>query len=342
MKFRFGIIGCGRIAPRHVAAIKSLEGCEVVAGCDNVPEILDQFCEEHGVTKKYTDYHDLLKDKNVDVVVICTPSGLHAQMTIDAAKAKKHVVTEKPMAMELKDADAMIKACEDNKVRLFVVKQNRYNPPVVKLFNALKKGRFGKLLYLNTNVLWCRPQSYYDMAEWRGSAEQDGGILLNQASHHVDLLRWIGGEVKSVYAKLDTIDHDIEVPDIALIIMKFKNGAYGTITATNCTYPKNMEGSVTVLGTKGCAKVGGFAVNKIDHWDFQDYENDDEMIMDSSTLPPDVYGFGHKEVYKNVVGSLRTGKNAFVDGFEGRTSLELIEAIYESAKSSKEVEIDKK
>jgi predicted dehydrogenase len=331
-----GLVGCGRISEKHLEAIKQLNTCKLTAVCDINEERAKKAAEQTGCTY-YTDYEEMLKDKNINLISVCTPSGLHPKHTIMAAKYKKHVLTEKPMALKTKDADEMIRVCKEQGVKLFVVKQNRYNPPIQKAYEALKKGRFGKLLLLNTTVRWARPQEYYDQDEWRGTKEMDGGVLMNQASHHVDLLQWFGGPVESVFAKAGTLDHDIEVDDTAIVVLKFKSGALGIIEATTCTFPKNLEGSLTILGTKGSVKVGGFAVNKIDTWDFKDYENDDELIYKHSTVPPNVYGFGHAEVYKNVAGSILNNKDQFVDGEEGRKSLELINAIYKSAEEGREV-----
>jgi len=333
---KFAIVGCGRISDKHIEAIKKIPSAELVGICDSNREKADMTAKNSNV-QVYYDYSEMLEKTDADVIDICTPSGLHCEMTIEAAKAGKHVMTEKPMALKLSDADLMLKTCRENNVQLFVVKQNRYNPPIVKLYGALKKGRFGKLFLLNTTVRWSRPQEYYDRDSWRGTKKMDGGVLLNQASHHIDLLLWLGGPVKSVFAITDTLNHNIEVEDIGVAILNFENGAIGVIETTTCIYPKNMEGSLSVFGEKGSAKVGGVAVNKIDHWDFSDYENDDELIVKHSTNPPNVYGFGHIEYIKNVIGAIQNNKVGLVDGEEGRKSLELIEAIYKSAETGKKI-----
>ena len=333
-----GIVGCGRISGKHFEAINKLENCGIVAVCDIVEERAKELANKAGC-EYYTNYAEMLNKADINVVSVCTPSGLHAQHTIMAANKKKHVITEKPMAMNLKDADEMIRVCKENEIKLFVVKQNRYNPPVLKVYEALKKGRFGKLLLLNTTVRWARPQEYYDQDEWRGTKEMDGGVLMNQASHHIDLLQWFGGPVKSVYAKLETLNHNINVEDTGIVVLKFEGGALGIIEATTCTFPKNLEGSLTILGEKGSVKIGGFAVNKVDTWEFKDYENDDELIHKHSTVPENVYGFGHIEFYKNVVGSLINNKDQFIDGEEGKKSLKLIQAIYKSSEEKREVKL---
>lgn len=334
-----GLVGCGRISEKHLEAISQLKDCKLIAVCDVIKERAKNIAEKFNC-EYYTNYEDMLKNSDINLISVCTPSGLHAKHTIMAAKMKKHVLTEKPMALNTKDADEMIRICKENNIKLFVVKQNRYNPPVLKAYEALKKGRFGKLLLLNTTVRWTRPQEYYDQDEWRGTKEMDGGVLMNQASHHIDLLQWFGGPVKSVFAKVATLNHNIEVDDTAIAVLKFKNGAVGVVEATTCAFPKNLEGSLTILGEKGSVKIGGVAVNKIDTWEFKNYENDDELINKFSTVPPNVYGFGHAEVYKNVIGSILNNKEQFIDGEEGKKSLELIEAIYKSAEEKREVFLD--
>lgn len=333
----FGLVGCGRIGERHAEILTKLKGARLIAVCDPKKEQADNFSKKYN-TKTYYDYRELLKDSDVDIISVCTPTGLHAKIVIDGAKASKHIITEKPMALNSADAKNMIKECEKANVKLFVVKQNRYNPPVMKAYEALKKGRFGKLVLLNTTVRWSRPQEYYDQDSWRGTLAMDGGVFMNQASHHIDLLRWFGGPVNSVFAKIDTFTHKIEVEDTGVAILKFQNGALGIIEATTCVYPKNLEGSLTIIGEKGTAKIGGFAVNKIDVWDFKNYENEDELITKSSVVPPDI-GFSHREFFKNVIGSIKTNKDPLLDGIEGLKTLELIEAIYESARTGKEVKL---
>ncbi|MDP7115960.1 MAG: Gfo/Idh/MocA family oxidoreductase [Candidatus Woesearchaeota archaeon] len=337
-KIRIGVAGCGRVAPYHFHAIKSIDDCELVAVCDAQKDLADKAAKEQN-TKGYYDYGAFLKDKNIDVVSICTPHGLHADMAIKAAQAGKHIITEKPMAMNVADADAMIKAAKDNDVKLFVIKQNRYNPPVVKLKEALNQGRFGKLVLLNTTVRWTRPQEYFDMDKWRGTKEMDGGVFMNQASHHIDLVQWMGGDVKSVFAYGGTRTHKLDVEDTAVGVIKFKSGAMGVIEATTCTYPKNIEGSLTVLGEKGSVKVGGFAVNKIDIWEFSDHKMEDDWVKEMKTEPPNVYGFGHLELYKDLVNCLLNNKEAMMEGNEGRKSLELVMALYKSMQTGKEVSL---
>lgn len=336
-KIKFAIIGCGNVAPKHAESLKKIAHAELAVVCDKNEDRAKSFAEKYDCGY-YTDYKELLKkEKDVDCISACTPHVNHAEITINSANAGKHVITEKPMAMNLEEADKMIAACKKNNVKLFVVKQNRYNEPIKKLKEALGKGRFGKIFYGNTTVYWNRPQGYYDQEPWRGT-KTDGGVLMNQASHHIDMLRWLMGDVKAIKATTGTLTHKIESEDIGLVILKFKNGALGTIVATTCVFPHNLEGSVTIMGTKGTVKVGGVALNKMDMWNFEDWNNDDEIIKTAHN-PPNVYAFGHLEYLKDVVESIEKNTPPKVDGEEGRKTLKLITKIYESAKSNKEIEL---
>jgi predicted dehydrogenase len=241
------------------------------------------------------------------------------------------------MALTLDDADSMIRACDENGIRLFVVKQNRYNLPVQQLKKALDDNRFGKLVLGTVRVRWCRPQEYYDQDSWRGTWKYDGGVLTNQASHHIDLLEWCMGDVESVFAKSVTALVDIEAEDTAVVTLKFQNGALGIIEATTAVRPKDLEGSISIMGETGSVEIGGFAVNEIKHWNFKDTIQSDNNINDFSVNPPNIYGFGHKAYYEHVVDCISNDKKALVDGLVGRKSLELINAIYESIETGKEV-----
>ncbi len=338
---KFGLIGCGRISEKHVNAINQCEGARIVAVCDK-DEVNAKTLALKLQCRWYSDHKEMLAKEDLDIADICTPNDTHASVAVDVANAGKHVLTEKPMALNVRDCNRMIEACKKNNVRLFVVKQNRFNPPIVKLREALDKGRFGKLVLGNVTVRWARPQEYYDKNEWHGTSDKDGGMLFTQASHHVDMLQWIMGEVHSVKANVATLTHNIETEDTAAVVVKFKNGALGIVEATTCTFPKNMEGSITILGEKGTAKIGGMAMNKIDHWEFSDFENEDENIKGYATNPPNVYGYGHNEVVRHVVNSLLGNGPSVSDvsGKEGKKSVELIQAIYESASTGKEVFLD--
>jgi predicted dehydrogenase len=267
-----------------------------------------------------------------------TPSGVHATNVVELARYGKHFVVEKPMALTLDDADRMIRVCDEAGVKLFVVKQNRYNLPVQKLREALEAGRFGKLVMGTVRVRWCRDQKYYDQDAWRGTWKFDGGVFANQASHHVDLLEWMLGDVESVFAYSTTRLVDVETEDTGIAVLKFRNGALGVIEATTATRPRDLEGSISVLGERGTVEIGGFAVNAMKVWDFVDRDaRDDEVVAQYRENPPNVYGYGHHAYLRHVVECLRLNRKALVDGLEGRRSLELIMAIYESIETGREV-----
>jgi UDP-N-acetyl-2-amino-2-deoxyglucuronate dehydrogenase len=334
--FRIALVGCGRISKNHFDAIAKVEGLAISAVCDEIEARAKAAGEALGVPW-FTDYAKLLREAPCEAVTIATPSGLHPAHGIAAAKAGKHVICEKPMATRLQDADALVKACDDAKVLLFVVKQNRLNLPVQLLKRAIDKGRFGRIYVANTTVWWARPQEYYDQAPWRGTWEFDGGAFLNQASHYVDLMQWLVGPVDSVMAKTATLARRIEAEDTGIAVLKYRSGALGSIQVSMLTYPKNLEGSITILGEKGAVKIGGTAVNKVEHWTFADTDPDDAQVEQANTAPPNVYGFGHEAYYRNVLAVLRGESRPDTDGRGGRKSLELVLAIYESAKTGREV-----
>lgn len=334
---KFVLIGCGRISERHFEAISQISDAEIIACCDVIEERAKNAAQKYKIEKYYTDYVKMLDTEKPDAVLICGPSGLHPQMGIEAANRGFHVVTEKPMGINLNQADSLIKACDQNKVNLFVVKQNRLNPPIQLLKKAIDKGRFGRIFSANATVRWTRPQSYYDLAKWRGTWEFDGGAFLNQASHYFDLLYWLIGPIDSVMSQTATLNHNIEVEDMGMGIIKFRNGALGMVEVTMNTFPRNLEGSITVMGENGTVKIGGIAVNKIEHWEFKDYDDDDRLVNDTTTMPSSVYGFGHTGFLSNVVEVLQGKAEPKTDGRDGRKSLEMILAMYESARTGKMV-----
>ncbi|HEX9249504.1 MAG TPA: Gfo/Idh/MocA family oxidoreductase [Gemmatimonadaceae bacterium] len=334
--FRVALVGCGRISKNHFEAIDQVEGLDLAAVCDADPERAAQAGAQWNV-QHYTSYEKMLKESKADVITIATPSGLHPDQGVEAARAGKHVVMEKPMAISLTGADALVHACDKAGVQLFVVKQNRLNPPVQLLKRAIDKNRFGRIYMASCTVHWARPQEYYDQAPWRGTWEFDGGAFMNQASHYVDLIQWVMGPVESVMAKTATLARRIETEDSGIAILKFRSGALGMIQVTMLAYPRNLEGSLTILGEKGSAKIGGTAVNKIEHWEFAEHDDDDKQVEAANTNPPNVYGLGHQGYYRNVLAVLRGEAKPDTDGRAGRKSLELILGIYESAKSGKEV-----
>ena len=338
---KFALLGCGRIAKRHseLLGLKQIKGAELVAVCDIDLKKAEKIGNTFSVPY-FSDMHEMMSRTDIDVVSILTESGLHAQHVIELAKYQKHLVVEKPMALTIEDADAMIRVCDEKNIKLFVVKQNRFNVPVVKLREALEGQRFGKLVMGTVRVRWCRPQAYYDQDQWRGTWRFDGGVLTNQASHHIDLLEWMMGDVESVYAMSRTALVDIEAEDTAIVTLKFANGALGVIEATTACRPKDLEGSLSILGEKGTVEIGGFAVNEMKVWNFSNSEDQDENIMNEySVNPPNVYGFGHQAYYEHVVDSITNDKKHLVDGLAGRKSLELINAIYESIETHKPVNL---
>ena len=336
---KFALVGCGRISRKHVSVLQEIEQASLVAVCDIIEQRAKATAEPLGIPY-YTDYHRMLKREKIDVVNILTPSGLHGRHVLDIVEYGLQIVVEKPMALTLEDADRMIEACDRTGVKLFVVKQNRYNLAVQQLKKALDKGRFGKLVLGTVRVRWCRDQAYYDQDAWRGTWALDGGVLTNQASHHIDLLEWCMGEVESVFAMTATRLVDIEVEDTGVALLKFTSGALGIIEATNATRPKDLEGSISILGEHGAVEIAGFAVNEIRTWQFDHEDEQDKDIWTRyNQNPPDVYGFGHKLFLEDVIHSINSNTRGLVDGFEGRKSLELINAIYESVESGREVRL---
>jgi len=336
---KFALVGCGRIAKRHSDLLGhgEIAGAQLVAVCDldadRAKVIAGKFDVPH-----FTDMHEMMQKIEPDVVSVLTDSGSHADVVVSLAPYGKHIVVEKPIALTLDDVDRMITTCDRNGVKLFVVQQNRFNVPVVKLREALDEGRFGKLVMGTVRVRWCRTQEYYDQDKWRGTWERDGGVISNQAIHHVDLLSWMMGDVESVFAKSSTALVDIETEDTAAVIVRFRNGALGIIEATTATRPTDLEGSISVLGEKGTVEIGGFAVNEMKVWNFTEaQDNDAETLEKYSVNPPNVYGFGHKAYYDHVVDCVVNKKQQLVDGLEGRKGLELISAIYESVETGQEV-----
>jgi len=355
-RIRIALVGCGRISRNHIKAIATHhERAELVALCDTQPERLQQAhqlvaeaAQEHPAAAispaTFTNYAELLMAAqsgpiSPDLVVLATPSGLHPGQVIAAAEAGLHVCTEKPMATRWADGVSMVKACDQACVRLFVVKQNRFNSTLQLVKSQLQAGRFGRLSMVAVNVFWQRPQSYYDQDSWRGTWEFDGGALMNQASHYVDLLDWLVGPVQSVSASIATLGRSIEVEDTAALQLRWRNGALGTMAVTMLTYPKNLEGSITLLGETGSVKIGGPAVNQIKHWAFADQSPDDALVEQASYETTSVYGFGHLPFYANVLDTLQGQAEALCDGREGLRSLELLIGAYRSARDNTSIHL---
>ena len=338
-RIRFALAGCGRIANNHFESVKKhSERCELTDVCDIDPKALHAAVDKTGA-RGHASFRSMLSESTADCVVLTTPSGLHPQQAIDAARAGFDVMTEKPMATRWHDALSMVRACDEAGVRLFVVKQNRRNPTLKLLKRAVAEGRFGRIYTVGVNVFWSRPQSYYDSAAWRGTWEFDGGAFMNQASHYVDLLDWIAGPVESVMAYTGTLARNIEVEDTGVAVLKWRSGAMGSINVTMLTYPRNLEGSIVILGEKGSVRIGGLAVNEIQHWDFAVPHEMDSAVTDASYNTTSVYGFGHPLYYDNVISTMRGEAQAETDGREGLKSVELLIAMYLSARDGKRINL---
>jgi len=336
-RIRFALVGCGRISKNHVAAIEAhAERSELVDVCDAAPEALKATVAKTGA-RGHSSLSTLLDSTTADCVILATPSGLHSAQTIQIAGAGLHVMTEKPMATRWRDGLQMVDACDRAGVHLFVVKQNRRNATLQLLKQAIERGRFGRIYSVAVNVFWTRPQGYYDSANWRGTWEFDGGAFMNQASHYIDLLDWLIGPIESVMAYTGTLARNIQVEDTGVATLQWRNGALGTLNVTMLTYPKNLEGSITILGETGTVRVGGVAVNEIQHWEFADQAPEDADITNASYATSSVYGFGHPLYYDNVIETLRGEAQPETDGREGLKTLELLIALYLSARDGKRI-----
>ncbi len=335
---KFAFVGCGAISKKHAAALSRLEEAELVGVCDLNPEAARKLAQEQDVPH-FTDPLKMVEQTEADVVSILTPSGSHSQNVLDLMETGVHFVVEKPMALRLDLADEIIRGCAEHGVKLFVVQQNRFNPPVQALKGALDAGRFGKLVLGTVRVRWCRPQKYYDAVGWRGTWALDGGVVANQASHHIDMLEWLMGQVESVMAMTQTRLADIEAEDTAVALLRFTSGALGIIEATTATRPRDLEGSISILGETGSVEIGGFFMNQLKTWQFTQPLPEDESIMAEQGQNPDVFAWNHTEYLRDVVNAIRNGTRGLVEGLEGRRSLELIMAIYESAETGQEVHL---
>lgn len=338
-KVRFALVGCGRISSNHIDAIATHgERAELVDVCDIVPEAARAAAERSGA-RPHRSLKEMLATTSADAVILTTPSGLHSMQAVSVAGSGRHVVTEKPMATSWRDGLKMVRACDEANVRLFVVKQNRKNATLQLLKRAIEAGRFGRIYMVNINVFWTRPQEYYDAAKWRGTWEMDGGALMNQASHYVDLLDWLIGPVESLHAYTATLARRIEAEDTAVVSLKWRSGALGSVNVTMLTWPKNLEGSITILGERGTVRIGGVAVNEIQHWDFAEPHEDDARIAEASYATASVYGFGHPLYYDNVINVLRGEAEPETDGREGLRSLQVLIGAYRSAGEGRRVSL---
>lgn len=328
-KVKFGIIGCGHIAKTHAEEIMALPRAELTAFCDTDPQALQSFTSRYGV-KGYREYRKMLDDKDIDVIIICTPSGLHAEMGVMAARSGKHVLVEKPMALTLEDADRLIKACEEEGVLLSVVLQNRFKSSFQMLKSAVEEGRFGKFSHAAITVRWNRNDAYYSNNPWRGKKTTDGGVLMNQAIHSIDILNWLMGQVDSIFAYTATRYRPIESEDVGVAVIKFKSGALGVIEAASTVYPRNLEETIAVFGEKGTVVIGGIKTGEIKTWQFsEDSEEDKTLPMDAEVTGSKKPG--HRAILQDMVKAIETGSSLAVDGREGRKALEIILGAYRSA-----------
>ena len=336
---KLGLIGCGRIAKRHseLLGLNQIKGAELAAVCDNVFDKAKKIGLLFDVPA-YADMDEMMQKQSIDVVSVLTESGNHAKHVIKLSEYGKHIMVEKPMALTTEDTENMIYACDATNIKLFIIKQNRFNVPVVKLKEALDAGRFGNLILGTVRVRWARHQAYYDQDPWRGTWAMDGGVLTNQASHHVDMLEWMMGDVESVFAKITTALADVETEDTAIVTLKFKNGALGIIEATTATRPANLEGSISILGEKGTVVIGGVAVNEMQTWMFEDEQDGDaDVSTEYSVNPPNVYGFGHQAYYEHVVHCVVNGGANLVDGLQGHKSVESVSYTHLTLPTNREV-----
>ena len=335
-KIKFAIIGCGAIANKHVTALGRLQNAQIVGGYDLDFKAAKAFEEKNSIPM-FDTIQELMKTKDPQVLIILTPSGSHSGNILELIPFKKHFVVEKPLALRLDQIDQILFECDQIGTKIFVVQQNRFNPPIQKLKDAIDSGRFGKMVMGTVRVRWCRDQNYYNQKHWRGTWAYDGGVLANQASHHIDILIWMMGEVESVMAKTTTRLVDIEAEDTGVAILKFKNGALGVIEATTATRPKDIEGSISILGEKGFVEIGGFFMNELKTWNFSKSQEIDNIIWEKYCKVPNEKAWSHTGFFKDVINALNNDKKGMTDGLEGRKSVELINAIYESAETGKEV-----
>ncbi|MBW2618166.1 MAG: Gfo/Idh/MocA family oxidoreductase [Deltaproteobacteria bacterium] len=335
---RFTILGCGAIARKHIAALERLDGAELVGVCDIDQQAAERLGQETS-RPSFTDPRQMIAQTGAEVLSVLTPSGLHARNVLDLIDTGVHFVVEKPLALRLDMADEIIRGCAERNKKLFVVQQNRLNPPIQALKRALDEGRFGKLVLGAVRVRWCRTQEYYEAKPWRGTWALDGGVATNQASHHIDMLEWLLGQVESVMAMTETRLAKIEAEDTAVALFRFTCGALGVVEATTATRPSDLEGSLSILGEKGSVEVGGFFMNQLKTWQFAEQRPEDETIFETHGANPDLFAWNHTEYLRDVIKAIQTGGKGLVEGLEGRRSLELITAIYESAETEQEVHL---
>lgn len=332
---KYALIGCGRISPNHIAAAVK-NGLDIAGICDTRAERTQEKAQMCGLenVRQYTDYREMLEKEKPELAAVCTESGSHAKIALDCLDAGCNLIIEKPVALSLADADAVISRADEKGLKVCVSHQNRFNRSVRKIREALEQDRFGRMYYGTVHVRWCRDRGYYSGAKWRGTWEQDGGALMNQCIHSIDLLRWMmGDEIDTVTGMTDRLGHPyIEAEDLGMALVKFKNGAYGIIEGTTDIYPRNLEETLCLFGERGTVRAGGTSLNRIEEWRFADGQEDAAHVMESCQEdPPDVYGFGHTPLYADMAGAIRDGRQPLVDARAGRRALELVLAVYRSA-----------
>ncbi|MDN4495144.1 Gfo/Idh/MocA family protein [Ureibacillus aquaedulcis] len=344
MSLRYAIIGCGRISPNHIAA--ALEnGLEIVGLCDLLPENMDDKISKFDLlesTPKYTNYKELLEKEKPELIAICTESGKHGQIALDCLEAGSNLIIEKPIALSLEEADAIIAKAKEKNLKVSACHQNRFNKSIQKIRQAVEDERFGRLLHGTAHIRWNRGEDYYKQALWRGTWEQDGGALMNQCIHNIDLLRWMmGDEIVEVVGMTDNMKHHfIEAEDLGMALIKFASGSYGIVEGTTNIFPNNLEETLYIFGDKGTVKAGGKSVNLIEEWNFADTLDDpDEVKATYQENPPSVYGFGHKPLYADVIDAIQNDRDPYVTAEDGRRALELVLAIYKSAAEGKSVKL---
>lgn len=345
-KLRYALIGCGRISPNHVmAAVNHQEDLEFVAMCDlSEKRLVEKMALlSAGIRPRcYTDYQEMLQKENPQVVAVATDSGKHFAIALDCICAGCNVIVEKPLALSMDDARTLVAKAKEMGVKLCTCHQNRFNKAIQKIRSAYESQRFGRLLYGTAHVRWNRDENYYRQAPWRGTWESDGGALMNQCIHNIDLLRWmLGDEVDSIYAMTDRLMHPyIEAEDLGLALVSFKNGAYGIIEGTTDIYPQNLEETLYIFGSDGTVKAGGKSVNIIEEWNFRDNINDSDIVKQTfSENPPNVYGFGHNPLYGDMIQAIRDNREPYVNGEAGMRAVEMVLAIYQSAATGKTVKL---
>lgn len=342
---KYALIGCGRISTNHIKAAVN-NHLEIAAVCDLLPEHMENLLEKHGLQgdssiRRYTDYRTMIREINPELVSIATESGLHVEIALYCIDHGIHVIIEKPIAMSISDANEIIRRSEEKHVKVSACHQNRFNIAVQEMRHALENGRFGKLSHGSIHVRWNRNKGYYEQAPWRGTWAQDGGALMNQCIHGIDLLRWtFGGEIEEVYGQTRQQFHDyLEAEDVGMAVVKFKNGAIATIEGTTNVYPKNLEETLYIFGEKGTVKIGGTSTNNIDVWDFEDESKEDTKNKGLQEATSNVYGNGHTSLFADVMDAIQNDRKPYVDAYAGRDALELVLAIYKSQKDGKPVRL---